>query len=192
MPSADPAAAPRYEPHPLGTPGLQRPPYVRLVFVHAGLDRLVIDPFAWIRLGDAAWHRWTAESYERYEGVAPAAMEHEPWRTPAAAALFGPSQDIPGPEPRPYNPNRDRGWRPLEPLPPGLPAESAAVTAAADTDGALWLGTTAGLVRFDRASGTYRTLDARDGLTTPRVTSLRAQSGWLVVSTIDGVFLLAA
>ena len=192
VPPGDPPAPPRYELHALGTPGVQRPPYVRLLLVNAGVDRLVIDPFAWVRVTESSWHRWTAEAYERYQGIGPVTMEHEPWKTPAAEALFGPGEHVPGPEPRPYNPNRDRGWTRVEPPPPGLPTESAAVTAAADTDGALWLGTTAGLVRFDRATETYRTLGARDGLTTQRITSLRPQAGWLLVSTIDGVFLLPA
>ena len=167
-----------WEPQALGAPGVDLPPWTQLQFVHAGRDRLVHSGFAWKR-PSAAWERWSGRTVERYGGT-------------AAASLVDSTQPRTPPRPRPYLAMRDPGWHPAaEPSPEGFPAGPAVVRDAADTEDGVWLGTTLGLVRLDATTGAAVTFGPADGLPTPHVTTLRLCSGWLVASTIDGVFLLA-
>jgi ligand-binding sensor domain-containing protein len=160
--------------------------------VHAGRDRLLVDAFAWRRFGESHWHRWTGDELQRYEGRARVDLAHDPWSTPAARATLPPDAPPLPREPRPYLADHDPGWLPASPAPSGLPADSAAVTCALETDDALWIGTTAGLVRFDPAASAYALIGAARGLPTPRIVSVRPSAGYVLVSTIDGVFLLPA
>jgi hypothetical protein len=164
-----------YEPLALGAFGVDLPPWVHLAFVHAGRDRLLVEGLAWKRRKEDVWHRWTGERLERYAGGP---------RVDPVVRGRGTVQA------RPYLAERDPGWVALPAAPAGLTVTADAATAAAETAAAVFIGTHAGLVRYDESRDEYDTLDAARGLQTGRINSLRVCDDHVLVSTIDGVFVV--
>ncbi len=133
--------------------------------------------------------RWTGARLERYAGTKPADVTFDPWASPELPPPPGPRAPR---EPRPYVPEHDPGWQPVEGEPPALPAGAERVTCAAESGAALWIGTTHGLARFDEAKERYETFGPERGLSVGHVTALDVEGGWLLVSTMDGLFLVPA